>query len=287
MKIEAAAHGDTVILSPKGKITIGVGDVALREAVSECLDAGAKNVIMEFSDAGFIDSSGRGEMVSAFTSIMNRGGKLVLCNITPGLRADLKYIPIFDVYESIAEAFASLRPDDRGPMVDGDLYDLGGATEDDLLVARPKIISSTAAIIEKLRSHPEEFYKLPPRKYEEVIACLLEDMGLEVHLTGQTRDGGKDILAFMNTEIGRLLCLVEAKRFRKSRVVGVDLVRNLYGVLFHEQANSGLLVTTSSFSPDALSFQGQHQYQLHLRDYTDLAQWVRAYGTGRFNLGAT
>ena len=121
-------------------------------------------------------------------------------------------------------------------------------------------------------------HKLSPREFEKLLAELLRDMGWEVELTKQTRDGGSDILAYLNTEVGRLLCLVEAKHYRQDRKIGVDLVRTLYGTLCDAQANSAMLVTSSTFTADAKQFQQKHQYQLNLRDYTDLVKWILKYG---------
>jgi hypothetical protein len=141
-------------------------------------------------------------------------------------------------------------------------------------VVRSRIILANDQLIEHLRRQPYDLHNLAPRRFEELIAALLEDMGWEVSLTKQTRDGGRDILAFLDTDIGRLLCLVEAKRYSPDRPVGVELVRNLYGALSDEQANSALLVTTSYFSPDAREFQRRHVYQLSLREYQDVVGWL-------------
>lgn len=46
-----------------------------------------------------------------------------------------------------------------------------------------------------LNKHPEKLYDLSPRKFEELIAAILEDLGFEVELTQATRDGGSDIIA--------------------------------------------------------------------------------------------
>jgi len=141
-------------------------------------------------------------------------------------------------------------------------------------VAKPKIIVATDALVERLKKQPADVYDLPPRQFEELIASLLDDMGWEVHLTQQTRDGGRDILAYLNTDVARLLFLVEAKRYNPKRPVGVELVRTLYGTLCHEQANSAMLVTSSYFTPDAKEFQKQHVYQISLKDYQDVVNWI-------------
>lgn len=170
-------------------------------------------------------------------------------------------------------------------QVDGRLYDLSKtvALPSSKLVeaVRPSIITGSAELIRQLQRQPRAIYDLPPRAFEELLADILSDLGWEVHLTQTTRDGGKDILAYMNTELGRLLCLVEAKRYSEHRKVGVDVVRTLYGTLCDHKANSGVLITTSSFSKDAMEFRQRHKYQLALRDYADVTRWIQNFGTGQ------
>ena len=78
MNISQRQADGVAILDVQGKITIGVGDVAVREAVQTALDAGARNILLDLQDVSTIDSSGVGELVSAFTTVTNRGGKLKL-----------------------------------------------------------------------------------------------------------------------------------------------------------------------------------------------------------------
>jgi hypothetical protein len=141
----------------------------------------------------------------------------------------------------------------------------------------PRIVMATEAIVEQLKKRPESVHDLSPRKFEELLAELLSNMGWRVELTPATRDGGKDLLAYLDTEVGEILCLVEAKKHRRDRKVGIDLVRSLYGTLCDYQANSAMLVTTSSFSPDAHEFQKKHRYQLSLRDYGHIVDWIQRY----------
>jgi len=96
-------------------------------------------------------------------------------------------------------------------------------------------------------------------------------VGHEVTLPQATRDGGKDILATMKTDIGEILCLVDAKKYREDRKIGVGMVRTLYGTLNDYEASSAMLVTRSSYSKDARAMQEKHKYQLSLKDYTDVA----------------
>lgn len=150
-----------------------------------------------------------------------------------------------------------------------------------ITAAKPIIVSANNNLITSLKKQPGDIYNLAPRDFEKLLADLLQDMGWEVELTKQTRDGGSDILAYLNTDIGRLLCLVEAKHYREDRKIGVDLVRTLYGTLVDAQANSAMLVTTSSFTKDAKEFQQKHKYQLTLRDYADVVEWIIRFGSRR------
>jgi len=161
---------------------------------------------------------------------------------------------------------------------DGKLYGL----REQVIVTRKPIISSVAplivtasdALIEKLKREPAGLFKISPRQFEEVIAELLTGMGMEVELTPETRDGGKDILAYMKTELGRILCLVEAKQYDEKRPVGVSLIRTLYGTVIDHQATTGMLVTTSRFAKPAKQFQERHKYQLTLKEYEDVVGWL-------------
>lgn len=170
---------------------------------------------------------------------------------------------------------------DMAALLKGQLYDISNVVDvppNKIIPAvAPKIISASEALIEQLKKQPDDVYNLHPRKFEELLAELLTDKGWDVQLTKATRDGGKDILAYLNTDMGRLLFLIEAKKYRRDRKIGVDLVRSLYGTLCDHKANSAVLVTTSSFTPDAHDFQRKYEYQLALRDYGHLVQWIQCY----------
>ncbi len=110
MKIEARHSQGVTIIEPKGKITIGVGDVALRDAVGEALEAGARNILVNLGGVSTIDSSGIGELVSAYTTVSNRGGKLKLYNLPPKVSDILQItqlISVFEVFDNEKEAVDS------------------------------------------------------------------------------------------------------------------------------------------------------------------------------------
>lgn len=110
MRVNVRQREGVTILDLKGKITIGVGDVALRDAIHEALSAGASRILVDLGDVSTIDSSGVGELVSSYTTVTNRGGKLKLVNLPPKV-ADIlqitQLITVFDVYDDEDEALKS------------------------------------------------------------------------------------------------------------------------------------------------------------------------------------
>ncbi|WP_295118531.1 restriction endonuclease [uncultured Chitinophaga sp.] len=165
------------------------------------------------------------------------------------------------------------------------LYDLPGriiVPETQIISTyQPLIVAADSELIARLKKEPSAVHSLSPRDFEKMLAELLQDMGWEVELTKQTRDGGADILARRNSEEGKVLCLVEAKKYREDRKIGVELVRTLYGTLCDARATRAMMVTTSSFTADARAFEKKHEYQLSLRDYMHLVNWILKYGNAK------
>lgn len=110
MNVNVRQRDDVSILDLKGRITIGSGEVALRNAVQEVLNSGAKKVLINMKEVSTIDSSGIGELVSAYTTATNRGAKLRLANL-PAKVSDIltitQLITVFDVYDSEDAAIQS------------------------------------------------------------------------------------------------------------------------------------------------------------------------------------
>lgn len=110
MPISERKRNDVVILDLKGKLTIGSAEEGLREAVHRILDAGATKILINLKDVTTIDSSGVGELVSSYTRVTNRGGKLKLSTLPPKITDILmitQLITVFDVYDTEDEAVAS------------------------------------------------------------------------------------------------------------------------------------------------------------------------------------
>ncbi|HEV7243200.1 MAG TPA: STAS domain-containing protein [Thermoanaerobaculia bacterium] len=98
------------IIALQGKITIGSGDTQLREVITNAVNAGRSNVLLDLSGVTTIDSSGIGELVGSYTTVTNRGGKLKLLHLPAKLNELLhvtQLITVFEVYDNEAEAIRS------------------------------------------------------------------------------------------------------------------------------------------------------------------------------------
>lgn len=110
MKIDIRTIGDVKILDCSGKITLGEGTMVIRNTVRDILQGGAKKIILNLADVNYIDSSGVGELVSTYTTVVNREGQLKLLSLTKKLRELLtitKLLTVFDIYDNETTALAS------------------------------------------------------------------------------------------------------------------------------------------------------------------------------------
>ena len=110
MKITKREKNGVTILEVEGKVTIGKGDVVLREAVLQAIGEGPAKLLINLGEVTTIDSSGVGELVSAYTTVTNRGGKLKLVNMPPKVSDILQItqlITVFEVFETEDEAVKS------------------------------------------------------------------------------------------------------------------------------------------------------------------------------------
>jgi anti-sigma B factor antagonist len=110
INISERQAGDVTVLDLDGKVTIGEGSVALRNAIRRLLGEGKNKILLNLGGVGYIDSSGIGELVSSFTAVNKEGGTLKLLNLTQKIQdllAITKLLTVFDVFDSEAEALSS------------------------------------------------------------------------------------------------------------------------------------------------------------------------------------
>jgi anti-sigma B factor antagonist len=110
MKASTRQVDGVTIVDLSGRITLGEGSVVLRDTVKDLLGKGQKKILLNLGDVSYIDSSGIGELVSAFTSVRNQGGELKLLNLTKKVHDLLqitKLYTVFDVKDDEATAITA------------------------------------------------------------------------------------------------------------------------------------------------------------------------------------
>lgn len=128
-----------------------------------------------------------------------------------------------------------------------------------------------------LKKHPDKLYELSPRKFEELVASILKDLGFDVELTQATRDGGRDIIAYIRNAVCSYLTHIECKRYAPDNKVGVGIIREVVGVHHIRKATKSIIVTTSFFSSDAVKEAALMENYLDLKDFFDIKSWLQRY----------
>lgn len=131
----------------------------------------------------------------------------------------------------------------------------------------------TPELLNAISTHPELLRTVDGRMFEKILAELLERQGYSVELQRGTKDGGIDIFAIMRQgPLGPHRYLVQAKRW--TNAVGVAPVRELLFLHDHHRVSKACLVTTSRFTRGAWELADEYQWQLELRDYDRLREWI-------------
>ena len=173
-------------------------------------------------------------------------------------------------------------------VVDKLLYQQISVGKSDIVVPNKNIISPSLISIKKdvlqinedlmryIAQEPMSMHELSPREFEKIIAELFKKLGYEVELTKQTRDGGVDIYIAEKTDLGKFLFLVECKHYAPNRPVGIEVIRNMYGVLGmnKRKPTGGIIATTSHFAKgvreEIVELNLEHRISLH--DFENISE---------------
>ena len=99
MKSSSRQIDGITVLDLSGRITLGEGSVILRDTIRELIGRGQKKILLNLGDVSYIDSSGIGELVSAFTTVRNQGGELKLLNLTKKVHDLLQITKLYTVFD--------------------------------------------------------------------------------------------------------------------------------------------------------------------------------------------
>lgn len=100
--------GEIAIVDFSGKITLGEGSAMLRQTIRGLVEKGHRKILINLYDVDYIDSSGIGELVSAFTTVRSASGELKLLNLTRRVHDILQITRLFTVFDVQSDEEAAL-----------------------------------------------------------------------------------------------------------------------------------------------------------------------------------
>ena len=110
MSVSEREAGPVTIVTLSGNLTQGAAGDALRDKVGSLLQQGRKDILVDLGAVPYMDSSGLGTLVAAYTTARRQGGALKLLNLTKRLQDLLvitKLANVFDCFEDETTALSS------------------------------------------------------------------------------------------------------------------------------------------------------------------------------------
>ena len=111
MRTATRQSGTVTIVDISGKITVGEGNLALRQLVGELVEKGNHRVLMNLVQVEYVDSAGIGELVRSLTTLRKHGGQLKLLNPSKKVSDMLQMTSlntVFDIHKDEAAAVKAL-----------------------------------------------------------------------------------------------------------------------------------------------------------------------------------
>lgn len=108
MKVSTRQLNDITIVDLSGQIKLGAGSAALRDTVKELVAKGQKNIVLNLEGISYIDSSGLGELISAYASVRNQGGELKLLHLTNKVQDLLQITKLYTVFQVMDDEAAAI-----------------------------------------------------------------------------------------------------------------------------------------------------------------------------------
>ncbi len=112
MRVQDELRGDIVIITLKGDMMGEPDTGAFRDKIRELLDKGMKRIILDLSGVKWMNSLGLGALISAFTSVKNHEGEMVIANVTKKVESLFmitQLIKVFKHYDTVDEAISALQ----------------------------------------------------------------------------------------------------------------------------------------------------------------------------------
>ena len=109
MKASVRTDGVVTIVDLNGKITIGEGDVLLRDTVEKVINDGGKQILLNLGKVSYMDSAGIGELVACYKRAKENGGQLKLLNPTGKVFDLLQLTKLEEIFETYRDEMDAIR----------------------------------------------------------------------------------------------------------------------------------------------------------------------------------
>lgn len=111
--------GGVTIVDINGRIVLGEESAALRDLVCDLLSKGHRKILFNLGNVNYIDSSGLGHLVSAFTSVRKREGELKLLNLTNKVHDLLQITKLYTVFDIMDDEEIAVKSFDQSAAATG------------------------------------------------------------------------------------------------------------------------------------------------------------------------
>jgi anti-sigma B factor antagonist len=110
MNIKLTNHekGEVVIVEVSGKLTLGEGTLALRSNMRMLVDGGFTRILLNMAGVTYIDSSGVGELIAAYTTVTTERGEMKLLNLAKRTHDLLKITKLYTVFETFEDEVSAI-----------------------------------------------------------------------------------------------------------------------------------------------------------------------------------
>jgi anti-sigma B factor antagonist len=101
--------GAVLIVDISGRIVLGEESAALRNLVRDLLSKGYRKILFNLRDVSYIDSSGLGHLVSAFTSVQKEKGELKLLSLTKNVHDVMQITRLYTIFDILDDEAVAVR----------------------------------------------------------------------------------------------------------------------------------------------------------------------------------
>ncbi|RKZ14208.1 anti-sigma factor antagonist [bacterium] len=111
VKIKKREVGEITVLDLSGKIMGGDDFDLFNNAIKDLVNDGHVDIVLNLKSVKWINSTGLGLMVSAYTSLVKQGGRMKVCEVSERIDNILHVTQlelIFETFDKEADALASL-----------------------------------------------------------------------------------------------------------------------------------------------------------------------------------